>query len=109
MYKEIICHFTRKRRRRETVFANTLFKCVVYNKDENQIITSGTDRKIAYWESDNAALIRELEGAKTEAVNAMDISVDGEYFVSGGDDKLLKVCCSSILAFSLVYQNICHL
>lgn len=80
-----------KRRRRETVFANTLFKCVVYNKDENQIITSGTDRKIAYWESDNAALIRELEGAKTEAVNAMDISEDGEYFVSGGDDKLLKV------------------
>ena len=91
------------------MFANTLFKCVVYNKDENQIITSGTDRKIAYWESDNAALIRELEGAKTEAVNAMDISVDGEYFVSGGDDKLLKVCCSSILAFSLLYQNICHL
>lgn len=80
-----------KRRRRETVFANTLFKCVVYNKDENQIITSGTDRKIGYWESDNGALIRELEGAKTEAVNAMDISYDGEYFVSGGDDKLLKV------------------
>lgn len=79
------------RRRKETVFANTLFKCVIYNKDENQIITSGTDRKIAYWESDNAALIRELEGAKTEAVNAMDISADGEYFVSGGDDKILKV------------------
>ena len=73
------------------MFANTLFKCVIYNLDENQIITSGTDRKIAYWETDNAALIRELEGTKTEAVNAMDISTDGKFFVSGGDDRLLKV------------------
>lgn len=93
------------------MFANTLFKCVVYNKDENQIITSGTDRKIGYWESDNGALIRELEGAKTEAVNAMDISYDGEYFVSGGDDKLLKVsnlihlgvhCCKFL-------HELCHM
>ena len=79
------------------MFANTLFKCVVYNRDENQIITSGTDRKIAYWEVDNAGLIRQLDGAKTEAVNAIDISYDGEYFVSGGDDKLIKVCMTSMM------------
>ena len=73
------------------MFANTLFKCVGYSRDENQILTSGTDRKIGYWECNDGSLIRELEGAKTGAVNAMDISTDGECFVTGGDDKLLKV------------------
>lgn len=80
-----------KRVRSQIVFANTLFKCVCYNGDETQIITSGTDRKIGYWECFDGSGIRELEGAKTGAVNAMDISPDGEYFVTGGDDKLLKV------------------
>ena len=83
--------FYRKRSRSQIVFANTLFKCVCYNKDETQIFTSGTDRKIGYWESYDGSLIRDLEGSKTGAVNAMDISPDGEYFVTGGDDKLLKV------------------
>lgn len=77
--------------RRQIVFANTLFKCVCYNAEETQIITSGTDRKIGYWECFDGSLIRELDGAKTGSVNAMDISSDGEFFVTGGDDTLLKV------------------
>lgn len=80
-----------KRSRSQIVFANTLFKCVCYNKDETQIFTSGTDRKIGYWECYDGSQIRDLEGSMTGAVNAMDISPDGEYFVTGGDDKLLKV------------------
>lgn len=83
--------FCRKRTRSQTVFANTLFKCVCYNKEETQIFTSGTDRKIGYWECFDGSLIRDLEGSKAGAVNAMDLSPDGEYFVTGGDDKLLKV------------------
>jgi len=80
-----------KRVRSQIVFANTLFKCVCYNADETQIITSGTDRKMAYWEAFDGSQIRELEGAKTGSVNAMDISTDGQFIVTGGDDKLLKV------------------
>lgn len=80
-----------KRSRSQIVFATTLFKCVCYNKDETQIFTSGTDRKIGYWECYDGSLIRDVEGSKTGAVNAMDLSPDGRFFVSGGVDKLLKV------------------
>ncbi|KAL3875946.1 hypothetical protein ACJMK2_033846 [Sinanodonta woodiana] len=77
--------------RSQIVFANTLFHCVCYSHDECQIITSGTDRKISYWETYDGSMIRDVEGAKTGAINAMDLSSDGQYFVTGGDDKLLKV------------------
>lgn len=63
-----------------------------YNKDETQIITSGTDRKVSYWECYDGSTIRGLEGSMTGSINAMDISPDGQYFVTGGDDKLIKVC-----------------
>ncbi len=70
---------------------NTLFKTIAYHHDEYQILTSGTDRKVGYWESLNGSMIRELEGSLSGSVNALDVSSTGKYFVSGGDDKLIKV------------------
>lgn len=32
--------------RSQIVFANTMFKAVCYNHEENQVITGGTDRKV---------------------------------------------------------------
>jgi len=77
--------------RKQMVMANTLFQCVVYNFDENQIVTSGTDRKICYWESLDGSLIRQIDGSMSGAINGMDIWADGTKFVTGGDDKLVKV------------------
>lgn len=77
--------------RNQIIFANTLFRCVCYNYDECQVVTSGTDRKIAYWEVYDGSAIRELEGSKSGSVNGMDISPCGSFFVTGGDDKLLKI------------------
>jgi len=77
--------------RSQMIRVNTLFKYVCYNTDEEQIITTGTDRKVGYWESYDGSMIRELEGSLSGSVNTMDISTDGTYFVSGGDDKLIKV------------------
>ncbi|XP_064617554.1 cilia- and flagella-associated protein 52-like [Liolophura sinensis] len=77
--------------RKQIMFANTLFKCVCYGAEECQMITSGTDRKICYWEIFDGSMIRELEGSKSGSVNAMDISREGNQFVTGGDDKLIKV------------------
>ena len=62
-----------------------------YRPDECQIITSGTDRKIAYWDLYDDQLIRELDASRQGAINGMDISNDGDYFVTGGDDMLVKV------------------
>ncbi|XP_029456180.1 cilia- and flagella-associated protein 52 [Rhinatrema bivittatum] len=77
--------------RNQMILANTLFRCVCYHPEEFQIITSGTDRKIGYWEVFDASPIRELEGSLSGALNGMDISPEGVHFVTGGDDKLVKV------------------
>jgi WD40 repeat protein len=74
------------------MFANTLFRGVCYNSEENQVVTCGTDRKIGYWDTHNGELKRELDGSKTGSVNGVDVSPCGKYFVSGHEDKMLKVC-----------------
>ena len=70
---------------------NTLFKSVCYHPLEHQVVTTGTDRKIGFWETFDGSLIRELDGCMTDSVNAIDVSEDGIYVVSGGSDKLIKV------------------
>nr|XP_021511681.1 cilia- and flagella-associated protein 52 [Meriones unguiculatus] len=77
--------------RNQMILSNTLFQCVCYHPDEFQIITSGTDRKIAYWEVFDGSVIRELEGSLSGSINGMDITQEGEHFVTGGHDHLIKV------------------
>ncbi|XP_076871508.1 cilia- and flagella-associated protein 52 isoform X2 [Brachyhypopomus gauderio] len=77
--------------RNQMVLANTMFRTVCYHPEEYQIITSGTDRKIGYWEVYDGSAIRELEASLSGAINGMCITLDGGHFVTGGDDKLLKV------------------
>uniref|UniRef100_A0A663NE12 Cilia- and flagella-associated protein 52 n=1 Tax=Athene cunicularia TaxID=194338 RepID=A0A663NE12_ATHCN len=77
--------------RKQMILANTLFKCVCYHPEEYQIITSGTDRRIGYWEVFDGSVIRELEGSTSGSINGMDITSDGAYFVTGGDDRLVKL------------------
>ncbi|XP_054635818.1 cilia- and flagella-associated protein 52 isoform X3 [Dunckerocampus dactyliophorus] len=70
---------------------NTLFRTVCYHPEEHQIVTSGTDRKIIYWDVHDGTPIRELQGLQTSAINCMFISHDGRHFVTGGDDKVVRV------------------
>lgn len=80
-----------KLRRRQMIRVNTLFKYVCFSSDENQVITTGTDRKIGYWDTYDASILREVDGSLNGSVNCMDISTNGKFFVSGGDDKLIKL------------------
>jgi len=73
------------------MYAQTYFKAVAYFNDESQILTTGSDRKITYWDSYECSAIRELEGSKSGEINTLCISPNGETFVSGGADKILKV------------------
>ncbi|XP_076027281.1 cilia- and flagella-associated protein 52-like [Genypterus blacodes] len=73
------------------VLANTMCRTVCYHPEEFHIITCGTDRKIGYWDVSEGWPIRELEASKSGAINAVHITQDGKYFVSGGDDRLVKV------------------
>ena len=55
-----------------------------------------------YWETyDGDHEIRELEGSKQGSINGMDISSDGSHFVTGGDDKEIRVR-QTFTAFLLV-------
>ncbi|MEQ2254859.1 hypothetical protein ILYODFUR_007933, partial [Ilyodon furcidens] len=75
----------------QRMIANTLFRTVCYHPDEHQIITSGTDRKVTYWDVCDGSSIRDLEGSQSGAINGMHITQDGSHFVTGGDDKQVKV------------------
>ncbi|KAJ8945338.1 hypothetical protein NQ318_009733 [Aromia moschata] len=80
-----------KQCRRQILFSNTLFMCVRYYPSGVQILTGGSDRKLAYWEVLDGSLVREVEGSSSGAINALDISPDGDLFVSGGNDQVVKL------------------
>ncbi|KAM4594295.1 cilia- and flagella-associated protein 52 [Fundulus diaphanus] len=75
----------------QRMIANTLFRTACYHPDEHQIITSGTDRKVTYWDVYDGSSIREREGSQSGAINSLHITQDGSHFVTGGDDKQVKV------------------
>lgn len=72
-------------------FESTLFKQVLLHPDESQILTTGSDRKISYWGTFDGVLIRMLDGSEEGEINTLSITSDGEYFVSGGEDKTVKM------------------
>ncbi|XP_024145493.1 cilia- and flagella-associated protein 52 [Oryzias melastigma] len=75
----------------QVMIANTMFRAVCYHPEEHLIITSGTDKKVTYWDVYDGSIIRNLEGSLSGPINAMHITKDGSHFVTGGDDKLVKV------------------
>lgn len=77
--------------RKHVLFANTQFTAARYFPTGVQIITSGSDRMINYWECYDGSLVREKEGSKLGPVNCLDINANGEYFVSSGNDAIVRL------------------
>merc|ERR1719313_1824034 len=65
------------------LFAATFFKSVVYHPDESQLLTTGTDRKITYWDAMDMNAIRIIDGSQDAELNSLSINGDGSFFVSG--------------------------
>eukprot|EP01025_Chloroclados_australasicus_P008867 TRINITY_DN13287_c0_g1_i1.p1 TRINITY_DN13287_c0_g1~~TRINITY_DN13287_c0_g1_i1.p1 ORF type:complete len:634 (+),score=78.24 TRINITY_DN13287_c0_g1_i1:174-2075(+) len=78
-------------KRRNSLFGNTFFKSVAYHPDESQLVTTGTDRKIGYWDAYDGQQIRTIDASEESMVNSLAVDVDGEVLVSGGGDKVLKL------------------
>ncbi|BHF74951.1 Cilia- and flagella-associated protein 52 [Sparganum proliferum] len=78
-------------KRLQIIFANTLFRVICFHPSEVQVLTAGTDRKIGYCELYDGSLIRELDASRSGSINGMDITSDGNVFVTGGDDEIVKV------------------
>ncbi|CAB3248280.1 unnamed protein product [Arctia plantaginis] len=77
--------------RRQVMYANTLFMCICFEPQGCQLLTGGTDRRIAYWETGSGNLARELEASKVGAINGLHITQNGELFVTGGNDQMVKL------------------
>ncbi|CUG89220.1 WD40 repeat-containing protein, putative [Bodo saltans] len=77
--------------RRNIMYAQTYFKSASYFFDESQLLTSGSDRKVTYWDAVDCSAIREIEASKTGEINGLDISADGTFFATGGGDRIVKI------------------
>ncbi|KAL0893415.1 hypothetical protein ABMA27_015000 [Loxostege sticticalis] len=77
--------------RRQVMYANTLFMCICFEPQGSQLLTGGTDRRVAYWETGSGNLARELEASKAGAINGLHITQNGELFVTGGNDQTVKL------------------
>mmetsp|Transcript_21998 Transcript_21998/g.20006 ORF Transcript_21998/g.20006 Transcript_21998/m.20006 type:complete len:654 (-) Transcript_21998:75-2036(-) len=72
------------------LFEPNVFESVLYHPDESQILTCGTNHKISYWDSTDAEAIRVIEGGDG-FMTSIDIEPEGEFFISGSEDKLVKI------------------
>merc|ERR1712061_442807 len=68
-----------------------MFKSIIYDPDESQLLTTGSDRKIAYWDTFDGQAIRVLEGSDEGELTTLSISQNGAYYTSGGAERLLKL------------------
>lgn len=70
---------------------SNLKQSVVYHPEESQFLTTGSDKKITYWSTFDAEAIRMLDGCEEGQINALAITSEGEHFVSGGEDKVVRL------------------
>mmetsp|Transcript_50806 Transcript_50806/g.114214 ORF Transcript_50806/g.114214 Transcript_50806/m.114214 type:complete len:618 (+) Transcript_50806:103-1956(+) len=73
------------------LFESTMFKSLVYHPDESQLLTTGSDRKVGYWDTFDGQAIRVLEGSDEGELTTLSISMSGSHFVTGGQERLLKL------------------
>jgi cilia- and flagella-associated protein 52 len=77
--------------RKHVLFANTQFTAARYFPTGVQVLTSGTDRTISYWEVYDGSLVREKEGSKFGPINCLALDTAGNFFVSAGSDCIVKL------------------
>lgn len=73
------------------LFESTQFKSLIYSMDEAQVLTAGSDRRIAYWDVFDGQAIRILEGSPDAEILTLAMSKSGSHFASGSADRLVKL------------------
>lgn len=77
--------------RLQALFESTQFTCVLWHPDESQMLTCGTNHKISYWDSVDGQAIRIIDGSEDNPMSCLDVTTEGEFFVSGSADKTVKI------------------
>jgi WD40 repeat protein len=75
------------------IFDKIVFKSIVYHPEGAQLLTTGSDRRIGYWETFDGQLLRSLETGDEEQgeISSLSIMKDGKNFLSGGSDGVVKI------------------
>lgn len=76
--------------RENIMYQTTNFKGACWLNDESQILTSGTNKLVTYWDAFDCSAIRELEASEGE-INSVDISGNGASFCCAGNDQKLSL------------------
>lgn len=83
--------YSRRMTRKHVLSANTQFTCAQFFPTGVQILATGSDRKISFWEVFDGSLVRHVEGSSKGCINWLSINSSGEMFASCGDDQMIKV------------------
>ena len=99
--------------RLNSLFASTFFMSIQYHPDESQLVTTGTDRKITYWDAYDGTAIRIIDGSDSAEINSLAVAPAGDVIVSGGGDKLVKlwgydegICVQACIGHSSAITNV---
>lgn len=76
---------------KQRFMAQTFFNGADIHQETGILVTVSSDKRIVFWDSFNANVIRELEASLNAQPNSICLSPDGKEFVTAGDDKLVKV------------------
>lgn len=76
---------------KQRVMGQAYFNGADVHKETGILITVSSDKRIVFWDGFNANLIRELEASINGHPTSVCLSPDEEFFVTGGDDRLVKV------------------
>lgn len=87
--------------RKHVLYANTQFTCAKFYPTGVQVLATGTDRRISYWEVFDGSLVRDVEGSTSGSINCLSINSSGEMFVSGSSDQIIKVSAFVRIKYSV--------
>lgn len=73
------------------LFESTMFKSIAYHPDESQLLTTGSDRKVAYWDTFDGQAIRVLEASEEGELCTLAISKSGSHYITAGEERLVKL------------------
>lgn len=77
--------------RKLALFEPNVFTQVAWHPDESQLLTTGSNYKITYWDSFDGSKIRVLDGSLTDEMTALDVEKNkGAWFLTGSADKTIK-------------------
>jgi hypothetical protein len=74
-------------------------KCFVFSPAELQLIVATTSNKIRVYDikvKDVCTPLREITNVHRDSINSINFSKNGQYFLTSGNDKLVKVFDSNV-------------